>query len=144
MGLVIDTSALVHLDRVKINSKALPFANEDLVLPTIVWAEALIGVRLANSADRAAKRRGLLEQIRLLTSFEPFSAAAAEIYADLYRQLRKEGKNIPQNDLQIAAIAISLGFGGLVGPQDEKHYRQIKNLRVEVIEPEEKAQDPHR
>ena len=133
MGLVIHTSALVHLDRVKINSKDLPFAKEELVLPTIVWAEALIGVRLANSADRAVNRRGLLEKIRLLTSFESFSAEAAEIYADLYSRLRKEGLNIPQNDLQIAAIAISLGFGVLVGPQDEKHYRQIKDLRVEVI-----------
>ena len=134
MGLVIDTSALVHLDRVKISSKDLPFAKEDLVLPTIVWAEALIGVRLAKSPDRAARRRGLLEKIRLLTSFEPFSPEAAEIYAELYSRLRKEGNSIPQNDLQIAALDMSLGFGMLVGPKDEKHYRQINDLRVEVID----------
>lgn len=133
MGLVIDTSALVQIDRGKIVSKDLPFANEALVLPMIVWAEALIGVRLASSPDRAAGRRGLLERIRLVTSFEPFSPEAAEIYADLYSQLRKAGTPIPQNDLQIAAIALSLDFGVLVGMQDEKHFRQFEELRVEVL-----------
>jgi predicted nucleic acid-binding protein len=94
MGLVIDTSALVQLDRSRVVAKDLPFSNELIVLPIIVWAEALIGVRLANSAERAATRRGLLELIRLLTSFEPFSPEAAEIYANLYNQLRNEGQKI--------------------------------------------------
>ena len=133
MGLVIDTSALVQLDRSPVAGKDLPFASEPAVLPTIVWAEALIGVRLATSAKRAANRRGLLERIRLITTFEPFSPEAAEIYADIYYQLRKDGKLIPQNDLQIAAIALSLDYGVLVGQQDEKHFRKINDLRVEIL-----------
>ena len=133
MGLVIDTSALVQLDRSHVVGKDLGFANEPVVLPAIVWAEALIGVRLASSARRAARRRGLLERIRLISTFEPFSPEAAEIYADLYIELRSKGQLIPQNDLQIAAIALSVDFGVLVGQQDEKHFRTINGLRVETL-----------
>ncbi len=133
MGLVIDTSALVQLDRSHVVGKELPFANEPVVLPAIVWAEALIGVRLASSAKRAARRRGLLERIRLISNFEPFSPEAAEIYADLYIELRSKGQLIPQNDLQIAAIALSMDFGVLVGQQDEKHFRTINGLRMETL-----------
>jgi len=99
----------------------------------IVWAEALIGVRFADGPERAARRRGLLERIRLLTDLEPLTPNAAEIYADLYCQLRKAGKTIPQNDLQVAAICLNLGYGILIGPKDERHFRQIKNLRIEVL-----------
>jgi len=57
MGLVLDTSALVCLERSlgTPNSLALP-ENEIIALPAIVWAEALIGVRLAAAARRAARR----------------------------------------------------------------------------------------
>ncbi len=133
MGLVIDTSAIVHLDRSKLDPGKLPFAQEPLVLPSIVWAELLIGVRLASTPELAAARRGLLEKIRLSTALEPFSVDAAERYADLYAHLRKAGTPIPQNDLQVAAIALTLDFGVLVGPSDETHFRLIPNLRVETL-----------
>jgi len=108
MGLVIDTSA-------------------------IVWAEALIGVYLAGTPEQAARRRGFLEKIRLLTSLESFGDDAAECYASLYAGLRNKGIAIPQNDLQVAALALSLGFGVLVGENDEDHFRRIEELRVECL-----------
>ncbi len=134
MGLVIDTSALAHLERSKKSTPLFSIADEPLVLPVIVWAEALIGVRLANSPERAAQRRGLLERIRMLTGLEPFSPDAAEIFADVYCRLRKAGLTVPQNDLQIAATALSLDFGVLIGPRDERHFRQIEGLRIELLE----------
>ena len=133
MGLVLDTSAIVHLERHRLAPAKLPYSDEPLVLPMIVWAEALIGVRLADSPERAGQRRGLLERIRLVTNLEPFSPEAAEIYADLYCQIRKAGKTVPQNDLQVASIGMALGYGILVGPNDESHFRRIENLRVEVL-----------
>ena len=133
MGLVLDTSAIVHLERQPTAPEKLPFAAEPVVLPIIVWAEALIGVRLADTPERAARRRGLLERIRLMAGLEPVTAEAAEIYADLYTHLRASGQTIPQNDLQVAATALALGFGVLVGSRDERHFRQIPNLRVEVL-----------
>ena len=133
MGLVIDTSALVSLEKGRISGAGLPFGREPLVLPGIVWAEALIGVYLADTPERATRRRGFLEKIHMLVSIEPFGAEAAEHYAALYAELRKRGVRIPQNGLQVASVAISLGYGVLARERDEQHFRQIPNLRVECL-----------
>jgi len=133
MGLVIDTSALISLERGNFKGGDLPFGDESIVLPAIVWAEALIGVRMAATPERVARRRGFLEKIRLLTSLEVFGDDAAERYAGLYVLLRKQGTPVPQNDLQVAALALSLGFGVLVGRNDESHFRSIPELRVECL-----------
>ena len=133
MGLVIDTSALISLERGSFEGSELPFGDESIVLPAIVWAEALIGVRVAGTPERAARRRGFLEKVRLLTSLEVFGDDAAERYAGLYVSLRKSGSMIPQNDLQVAALALSLGFGVLVGKNDESYFRLVPELRVECL-----------
>jgi hypothetical protein len=33
----------------------------------------------------------------------------------------------------VAATAFHLGFGVLVGPRDEEHFRAVPGLRVEVL-----------
>lgn len=134
MGLILDTSALVELERLFIKPEPahLPW-NDELVLPAIVWAEALVGVRMADTPVRAAQRRARLEALRVRLPVEPFSAEIAEHYADIFFELARDGEIIPQNDLAVAATARSLGFGVLVGPRDEKHFRRVANLKVEVL-----------
>lgn len=104
-----------------------------LLMPAIVWAEALAGVRLADSAMRAAKRLAILERIRQVIGVEPFTEEAAEHHADIYAELTAEGRMIPQNDISVAATARTLGFGVLVGPKDEVHFRWVKGLEVRVL-----------
>ena len=134
MGLVLDTSALIQLERVLHAGVTERVAwDEELVLPAIVWAEALIGVRMADSVTRAARRRAHLETIRMLTGIEPFSAAMAEHYADIYAELSARGALIPQNDMVVAATARELGFGVLVGPRDEAHFRRVASVPIKVI-----------
>lgn len=134
MGLVLDTSALIELERALQAGVAEHLAwDDELVLPAIVWAEALSGVRMADSATRAARRRAHLETIRMLTGIEPFSAAIAEHYADIYAELSARGELIPQNDMAVAATARELGFGVLVGARDEAHFRRVAGVPVKVI-----------
>ncbi len=99
MGLVLDTSALVELERLVGHSagRELPW-DEELIVPAIVWAEALVGVRLADSPLRAAQRRGRLEGLRLQVEIEPFTTQIAEHYADIFAELMQGGQMIPQND----------------------------------------------
>ena len=134
MGLVLDTSALIEVERglEAGRSPAGPW-DEEIILPAIVWAEALIGVRLADAPARAARRRSHLEAIRLRTEIVSFGAETAEHYADLYAELAAAGHRIPQNDLAVAATARFLGFGVLVGPGDEDHFRRIEGLPVTVL-----------
>jgi predicted nucleic acid-binding protein len=134
VGLVLDTSALVELERLLAGKLEgdLPW-DEELLLPAIVWADALVGVRLADTPLRAAQRRARLESLRMHLSIEPFSPAIAEHYADIFAELTQSGGMIPQNDIAVAATARALGFGVLAGPKDEKHFRRVAGLHVRVL-----------
>lgn len=57
----------------------------------------------------------------------------AEHYADIFAELSEAGTMIPQNDLTVAATARTLGFGVLVGPKDEVHFRKVEGLVVRVL-----------
>lgn len=108
-------------------------SEELVVLPAIVWAEALAGVRLADSVQRAARRLARLEAIRKITRVHPFTDEIAEQYADIFSDLHKRGEMIPQNDIQVAATARFLGFAVLVGQRDEVHFRRVQDLNVRVL-----------
>jgi len=58
-------------------------------------------------------------------------AETAERWADLFATLQRAGSLIPANDLTVAATALQVGFGVLVGPRDEAHFRRVPLLRVE-------------
>ncbi len=134
MGLILDTSAIVAWERALATAQPITIdPAEELVLPAIVWAEALTGVRLANSAQRAAQRLARLEAIRTSTGVEPFTPVIAEHYADIFAELSGQGTLIPQNDIAVAATARHLNFGVLVGPNDEAHFRRVVGLEVQVL-----------
>ena len=64
---------------------------------------------------------------------EPFTAEIAEHHADIFAELTQSGMIIPQNDIAVAATARCLGFGVLVGPKDEAHFRRVVGLEVRVL-----------
>jgi predicted nucleic acid-binding protein len=132
MGLVIDTSALVALERANtVWSDGLP--NEPAALAAIVYAELLVGVKMAESPQRAAARRAKIDALLTTTPVVDFGVGAAERWADLYVQLSRRGQLIPANDLVVAATALELDYGVLVGPTDETHFRRVPKLRVVVL-----------
>ena len=138
MALILDTSAIVAWERhpeTGAGGQELGPTRERLILPSIVWAEALIGVRMAGSGARAAQRRARLEAIRRVLGVEPFSADMAEHYADIYAELSASGSLIPQNDMTVAATARCLDCGVLVGPSGEEHFRRVDRLAVVVWAP---------
>ena len=132
MGLVIDTSALVALERSDATWPAgLP--DEPAAVPAIVYAELLVGAKMAESRRRAAARRAKITALIETTPVVDFGVAAAERWADLYAHLSRRGNLIPANDLVVAATALELEYGVLVGPTDEAHFRRVPNLRVVVL-----------
>ena len=134
MGLILDTSALVALERsMSTNSPLALEPHETYALPAIVWGEALVAVRLASDASRAARRLARLEAVRKITGIEDFTPLVAEHYADIFSELSRDGRLIPQNDIAVAATARAIGFGVLVGPADEAHFRKVAGLDVRVL-----------
>ena len=137
MGLVIDTSALVAAERAGSGWERLvsEWGDESVVLPAVVYAELLVGVALADSADRASRRRGKIAALVARVPIVDFGREIAEAWAELFARLSRQGQLIPANDLAVAATALHLGFGVLVGDRDEEHYHRIPALQVRVLAP---------
>jgi predicted nucleic acid-binding protein len=134
VGLILDTSAIVAWERGQATAVAAALDPKEVyALPGIVWAELLVGVRMAANAHRAAQRLARLEAIRRVTGIEPFSAEIAEHYAHIFFELSEKGRLIPQNDIAVAATARALKFAVLIGPNDEAHFREIPGLDVRVF-----------
>jgi tRNA(fMet)-specific endonuclease VapC len=132
VGIVLDTSALVVLERsaTSLERALSEHLDEPMAIPMVVWAELLVGVRMAGSPDTAARRRARLEQLRLHVPLLPFDAAIAEHYADIFAECIRNGRMIPQNDMAVAATARKLGYSVVVGDRDEAHFRGIRHLQV--------------
>jgi predicted nucleic acid-binding protein len=137
MGLVIDTSALVELERTGSEwiAKLGDLSDEAVALPSIVYGELLTGVELAGNAKRAAGRRAKIDALVAAVGVVPFSQDIAADWANLFASLSKRGAMIPSNDLIVASTARHLGFGVLVGGADERHFRQVPKLVVRRLEP---------
>ena len=134
MGLVIDTSALIAWERgLGEIPSGLPL-KEPVTIPAIVWAEAMIGVLLADTPVRAAKRRRRMDSLRSAFGIQPFTVEAAEFYAEIHSILSRTGRMIPANDIAVAATARAIGFGVLVGPNDEAYFRTVPGLSVSVLD----------
>jgi tRNA(fMet)-specific endonuclease VapC len=135
VGLVIDTSALVAIERAGSDWEVLlsDHGDEGVTLPAIVYGELLVGVRLAGSRARAASRRAKIAALAARVPIVDFSRETAEQWAELFVQLRRRGHLIPANDLAVAATALQLGFGVLVGGREERHFRRVPRLRVERL-----------
>ncbi|MGH7564224.1 MAG: PIN domain-containing protein [Gemmatimonadota bacterium] len=133
MGLVIDTSAFVAIERQGHRWEELPstIAEEPVALPTIVYAELLAGVELADTPERAAARRTKIDALAARVPVVPFRTMTAERWAEIFAVLHRSGSLIPANDLAVAATALELGFGILVGPENEAQFRRIPDLRIE-------------
>jgi len=135
MGLVIDTSALIELERRGPDwgiGEAAPF-DEPAVIAAIAYAEVMVGVHLADTAARARQRKARLAALVSHCAIVEFGRTTAEHWSDIFAQLSRDGKMIPSNDIAVAATALELEFGVLVGPQDEKHFRRVHGLRCVVL-----------
>lgn len=132
MGLVIDTGAFVALERGTADPGLLD-PEETVALPAIVLAELLVGVRMADTPERATARRSKIDALTSRVTVIDFDQDIAARWAGLLTFLRSQGGAIPSNDLAVAATALHLGYGALVGPAGEDHFRRVPDLRVEVL-----------
>jgi len=113
VGLVIDTSALVAVERAAASWEAAlsTLGDEPAALPAIVCAELLSGFHLVRSAARAATRKAKIQALLGRVTVVDFGLAIAERWAQLFTTLSRQGRLIPANDLAVAATAVHLGYG---------------------------------
>lgn len=135
MGLVVDTSALIAVERAsgELGDHLGELGSETAVIPAIVYAELHAGVHLADSAERALGRRNRIDALVGRLPVVEFDRTIAERWADLFATLTRAGEMIPANDLAVAATALHLEFGVLLGPEGDVHYERVPDLRVERL-----------
>jgi predicted nucleic acid-binding protein len=135
VGLVLDTSALIAVERSKVSlEQALgERAAEPAVIPAIVYAELQVGVLLADTETRTLGRRARIDAIVSRCPVVDFDRAVAERWAALFTELSRSGRLIPANDLAVAATARHLDYDLLIGPDGEEHFARVEGLRCWVV-----------
>ncbi len=135
MGIVLDTSAVVDLERAGAAlADSVPDRECEFFLPAIVLAELWIGVELSSGDDLRKQRlrriRSLLQHATLI----PFGDEIAPTYARIFVELRRRGTPIPSNDLAIAPTTVHHGHEVLVGTSGEAHFRKVPGLGVIALD----------
>jgi tRNA(fMet)-specific endonuclease VapC len=106
--------------------KAARAAGHALGIGIPVLGELYAGVEFSASRDH---NHDILRRSVKLFRLWPFTPEAAEVYGRLYAELRRKGRIIQQVDLQIAAIAITLGQCTVVS--EDSDLAAVPGLSVE-------------
>ena len=105
MRLALDTNRYSDLCRGDASVVEMVELADEVLLPFIVLGELRAGFAVASQGMRneAVLRRFLLKQgVSILYADEQ----TTHHYANVYRQLRKQGTPIPTNDMWIAALVL--------------------------------------
>jgi tRNA(fMet)-specific endonuclease VapC len=113
MAQLVDTSVFVQLERERITPRDIAgfMPSEPIALAAITASELLSGVHAANTRERRVRREAFVEFILATVPVVPFDLQVARTHALLAADLRASGRTIGAHDLQIAATAVSYGWG---------------------------------
>jgi predicted nucleic acid-binding protein len=129
MGLIIDTDIFVNAEKSgRIPDFALLAEYGEAFVCAITVSELLVGVHLADSAARRAKRSAFVELIISRITSLPFTNIEARTHAQLFAELQASGRRVGAHDLLIAATAVAHGHAVLT--DNTKEFRQVPGLTV--------------
>jgi tRNA(fMet)-specific endonuclease VapC len=131
MGVILDTSVLIALERGAQGSEKLAAGRErePFGISVITVAELLHGVHRADTEKRRLTRSAFVEKIIQSFPVYPFDLNASRIYARVWANLAKKGMTVGAHDLMIASTAIALGFS--VVTADVRDYGKVKEVTIE-------------
>lgn len=121
---MLDTSAIVAVERRSVEWDAVIGAEDDVAVAAITAAELLVGVELADDARRQ-RRQLFVDEFLARVPIEDYTLATAKSHAVLLAHVRRSGTMRGAHDLVIAATALatertivtadSTAFAGLPG-----------------------------
>ncbi len=109
MAVLIDTSVLVDAER-RERSLDRGIGEQARAISVITASELLHGVHRARTSATRARRAAFVEH--LISTIEPLpvTIATARAHAEIWAELKDQGKLIGPHDLWIAATALSHGM----------------------------------
>jgi len=126
---LLDTNICIYVARSHPATVARRFARAapgSLGISIITWGELCFGAARSNDPFRA---HVLLEQFSRMVQVLPLPAEAGPHYGDVRAALQKAGKPIGNNDLWIAAHALTLGVP-LVS-NNLREFERVPGLKLE-------------
>lgn len=127
MGLLIDTSALIQLER-GLATKSELLKDRQAAISVVTVSELLHGVHRAGNEIRRSWRQGLVDDILASFILLPFDLRTARVHAEIWARLGSRGQIIGDRDLMIAATAISNDLELLT--LNSRHFSRIDSLRL--------------
>ena len=113
-----------HSDRLRHKFRA----TKDLCISTVTYAELCFEIENGDAAASKARWEQLELFCRLL-SVLPLDERAGHRYGRIRAQLKKQGQPIGNNDLSIAAHALSIG--AVLVTSNEREFRRVPELQVQ-------------
>lgn len=130
MGVVVDTSALILIERRggDVAELAAIAARENARIASITISELLVGAhRAAHSAQRLHRESFVAALLDFMT-VEPFDEPIARVHAALVAELSSRGQLIGPYDMLIAATAIALNYAVLT--HNARDFERVPGLVV--------------
>jgi predicted nucleic acid-binding protein len=128
MKYVVDSDTLIYFfkNNKKVVKKFSEINKRNIHTTIINYSELLFGAYNSEKVEENKKKfKSFLKSIKILN----FDRSAAENFARLKAELKREGNMIDDMDLMIASICISNNY--ILITNNVKHFGRIENLTIE-------------
>ncbi len=128
MKYIIDSDILIYFlkNHPNVVNKFAEAESDDIAVTIISYAELLFGAyNSLRIKENLSKIKSFLETMTIVN----FDKPAADIFARLKSDLRKEGRTISDMDLIIASICIANQWTLITN--NSKHFKRIRELKIE-------------
>ena len=103
---VLDTSVLIALERLQLESSEIFERDEDVLVPSIAIAEYLVGLHLSTNARERELITRNLEALERCSTILEFGEKEAKAFSILQAEAFKSGRGRSDFDLAMAAHAV--------------------------------------
>ena len=132
MGLLIDSTLLIHAERKQLTAEGLireildRWGDIELAISAMSAGELLHGCWRADSATRRARREEFVEALLSALPVVAITLPIMRTFAEIDAGLRAAGTKLPTSDLLIACSALSRDDEVLTG--NVRHFGQVPGL----------------
>jgi predicted nucleic acid-binding protein len=134
MGILIDSSILIHFERSETDVSAYVKGreDEDAFVSVVSASELLHGAHRAADRKTKAKRLAFVEGVLAALPVLPIDLATARSHSQLWADLTQQGKMIGVHDSWLAATCLAHGLR--MATHNLREFERVPGLDVEKWE----------
>lgn len=131
MGVLIDSSILIHFERSEtdVSKYVQGHEDEDVFVSVVSASELLHGVHRAAAQHTRARRLAFVEGILAALPVLPIDLATARSHSQLWAELAQQGTMIGVHDSWLAATCLAHGLR--MATHNLREFERVPGLHVE-------------